>query len=58
VNNESDQLNQQRAILAELRDLTHRVEHAGKGFARTEPRHRTRVEQPTTARHDGDLATV
>jgi len=57
MNNENDQANQQLAILEELRDLTHRVEQAGKGFARTEPRHRTRVQRPTTAR-DEDLATV
>ena len=57
MNNETDQSIQQLAILEELRALTHRVDHAGKGFARTEPRHRIRVEHPTTARDEG-LANV
>ena len=58
MHNETDQSIQQLVILEELRALTHRIEHAGKGFARTEPRHRKPVEQPTTARHDEDLAAV
>ncbi len=57
MNNDSNEMNRQLAILEALRELTYRVDHAGKGFARTEPRHRAPVEHPT-ARRDEDLATV